>query len=66
MTDAPPEYIDRMLAAIVGIEIEITRIVGKSKLSQNREARDRRGAAEELAKRGKTVTSTAMLARDEQ
>jgi transcriptional regulator len=61
MTDAPPEYIEQMLTAIVGIEIEITRIVGKSKLSQNREQRDRRGVAEELAKRGKTATSTAML-----
>ena len=64
MTDASPEYIDQMLAAIVGIEIEITRIVGKSKLSQNREERDRRGAAEELAKRGKTATSAAMLNRE--
>ena len=64
MSDAPPDYIERMLGAIVGIEIEITRMVGKSKLSQNRDVRDRRGAAEELAKRGKTATSTAMLARD--
>jgi transcriptional regulator len=63
ITDAPPEYIDQRLAEIVGIEIEITRIVGKSKLSQNREARDCRGAAEELAKRGKTETSAAMLKR---
>ena len=55
---------DRLLGAIVGIEIEVTKIVGKSKLSQNREEPDRRGAAEELAKRGKTATSTAMLARD--
>lgn len=61
MTDASPEYIDKMLSAIVGIEIEISRIVGKSKLSQNREERDRRAAAEELAKRGKTGTSAAMV-----
>ena len=61
MTDSAPAYIDRMLSAIVGIEIEITRIVGKSKLSQNRDERDRRAAAEELRKRGDTATSTAML-----
>ncbi len=35
-----PEYIDAMLKAIVGVEIEITRLVGKSKLSQNKDARD--------------------------
>lgn len=60
MSDAPPEYIDQMLTAIVGIEIEITKIVGKSKLSQNREERDRLGAAEELRKRGKTAIAGAM------
>jgi transcriptional regulator len=60
MTDSAPEYIDGMLAAIVGIEIEITRMVGKWKLSQNRENRDRIGAADELAKRGAAELSTAM------
>ncbi|MCE2570870.1 FMN-binding negative transcriptional regulator [Motilimonas eburnea] len=33
--EAPPGYIERMLPAIVGIEIEITGIQGKWKLSQN-------------------------------
>ncbi len=40
MSDAPAEYLSEMLAQIVGIEIELTRIEGKRKLSQNREARD--------------------------
>ena len=61
MTDSAPEYIDQMLSAIVGIEIEITRIVGKSKLSQNRDERDRRGAAEELRQRGESAMSAAIL-----
>jgi transcriptional regulator len=61
MADAPKEYIDGLLKAIVGIEIEITRIVGKSKVSQNREERDRVSAAEELGKRGQQVISSAML-----
>jgi transcriptional regulator len=61
MTDAPKEYIDEMLAAIVGLEIEITGIVGKWKLGQNREERDRIGAAEELRKRGEHALSAAML-----
>ena len=61
MTDSSPEYIDKMLSAIVGIEIDITRIIGKWKLSQNRENRDRIGAAEELRKRGAQSLSEAML-----
>jgi transcriptional regulator len=61
MTDSAPEYIDRKLTAIVGIEIEITRMVGKWKVSQNREDRDRVGAAEELRKRGETELAEAML-----
>jgi len=43
VTDAPPDYIDAMLKAIVGIEIEVTRVEGKFKLSQNRPAEDRTG-----------------------
>jgi transcriptional regulator len=52
MGDSAPEYIDGMLKAIVGIEIAIERLEGKSKLSQNRETRDRLGAAETLLTRG--------------
>jgi transcriptional regulator len=35
VTDAPTDYIERMLGAIVGIEIGITRLLGKWKVSQN-------------------------------
>ncbi|MEW6344940.1 MAG: FMN-binding negative transcriptional regulator [Paraburkholderia sp.] len=52
MGDAPADFISQMLGAIVGIEIEVTRLVGKWKLSQNKEARDRRGAAEALLASG--------------
>ena len=62
MSDSSKEYIDQMLSAIVGIEIEITQLVGKWKLGQNREERDRINSAEELRKRGEHVTSAAMLA----
>ena len=62
MTDSSREYIDQMLSAIVGIEIAITQLVGKWKLSQNREERDRINAAEELRQRGEHPTSAAMLA----
>lgn len=52
MTDASPEHIDTILAALVGIEVEITRLEGKMKLSQNREPRDLEGAAEQLRQKG--------------
>lgn len=40
LEDAPEEYVQMMLNAIVGIEIQITSLVGKFKLSQNRSAKD--------------------------
>jgi transcriptional regulator len=43
MSDAPAEYIEGMLRAIVGFEIEISSIVGKFKGSQNRSLADRAG-----------------------
>lgn len=52
MSDSAPEFIDAMLRQIVGLEIAVTSLVGKSKLSQNREARDRLAAADMLAERG--------------
>jgi transcriptional regulator len=61
MSDSSKDFIDQMLAAIVGLEIEITRLTGKWKLSQNREDRDRINAAEELRKRGDQLTADAML-----
>ena len=52
MGDSTPEYLDSMLRNIVGIEIAITSLVGKVKLSQNRESRDRLSAADTLEARG--------------
>jgi transcriptional regulator len=60
MSDSEPAFIDAMLRNIVGIEITITSVVGKSKLSQNREARDRLSAAETLAARGHEELAQAM------
>lgn len=45
VADAPAEYLDKMLAAIVGIEIPLTRLVGKWKVSQNRSDADRLAVA---------------------
>jgi transcriptional regulator len=48
VTDAPPDYVDQMLRAIVGVEIELTALVGKWKLTQNRSMADRRGVVSGL------------------
>jgi transcriptional regulator len=60
MGDSAPEYIDGMLRAVVGIEIAITAMQGKSKLSQNREPRDVQGAASKLRERGSVDLAQAM------
>lgn len=52
VSDAPPEFIDTLLGAIVGIEIPITRLTGKSKVSQNRPAPDQRGTEAGLQAQG--------------
>jgi transcriptional regulator len=52
VTDAPADYIDQMLAAIVGLEVTITRIVGKWKVGQNRTPADQAGVIDELRARG--------------
>jgi transcriptional regulator len=51
VTDAPADYVDKMLAAIVGIEIPVTRLVGKWKVSQNRPQVDRKAVVEGLRAR---------------
>ncbi len=60
MGEAPADYLDRMLQAIVGVEIEVVRLEGKRKLSQNREARDVDGAVRALQERGQEALSSAM------
>ena len=54
VSDAPAEYIEKMLNAIVGIELTITRIQAKWKVSQNRDAADREGVAHGLSGPGST------------
>lgn len=62
MRDLAEEAMAKMLKAIVGLEIEITSLVGKFKLGQNKEERDLRGSAEALLAQGEQVIGEAMLA----
>ena len=52
VADAPAEYVERQLGAIVGVEIPIERLLGKWKASQNRPAADRAGVVAGLERRG--------------
>lgn len=45
VSDAPQDYIENMLRAIVGVEMKIASLEGKWKVSQNRSVPDRQGVA---------------------
>lgn len=62
MTDAPQDYIDAMVKAVVGIEIEISALTGIMKLGQNKSLQDVTSAAEHLIAQGDVKTGQAMLA----
>lgn len=49
VSDAPADYIDGMLKAIVGFALPIERVIGKRKLSQNRSQADINGVRNGLA-----------------
>ena len=52
VNDAPADYIEKMLGAIVGVEIPLARLIGKWKLSQNRSSADRHGVVAGLGRDG--------------
>lgn len=52
MADAPPDYLDQMLANIVAFQISVTTTLAKSKLSQNRTDMDYQGAIDGLRASG--------------
>jgi transcriptional regulator len=59
--DAPAPFVAAQLRAIVGIEIPITRIEGKWKMSQNRPEADRAGVIAGMQTEGETILA-AMVA----
>ena len=61
VTDAPAEFVDKLVTAVVGLEISITRWYGKWKVSQNRSAADRVGVIEGLEGEA-SASSVAMAA----
>jgi transcriptional regulator len=62
--DAPPEYIEKLLGGIVGVELAIERLEGKWKLGQNRNEADRAGMVEGLlGEGGEAAAALAALIR---
>ncbi|MBH9552142.1 FMN-binding negative transcriptional regulator [Inhella gelatinilytica] len=60
LEQAAPGFIDQLQRALVGLELTVTRIEGKAKLSQNREEGDQRGAIQALRQRGEHGLAEAM------
>jgi transcriptional regulator len=58
--DAPPEFIAGQLRAIVGLELVITRIEAKVKMSQNRPEADRAGVVDGYLAEGNTAMAEAV------
>jgi transcriptional regulator len=52
VSDAPEDYVEKMLEAIVGVEIAITRLEGKWKVSQNQPAANRASVVKVLRESG--------------
>ncbi|HEX5804207.1 MAG TPA: FMN-binding negative transcriptional regulator [Azospira sp.] len=65
VTDAPADYIEKMLGAIVGVELTIGALCGKWKTSQNQPAANRNGAAQGLRALGgdEAVAMAALIER---
>jgi len=57
ISDAPPEYVSKLITGIVGVRLSITRLVGKWKLGQNRSEIDRRSMIEGLRREGDASAS---------
>lgn len=62
MADAPADYMTDMLGKIVAFRIAVTRTIAKSKLSQNRDARDFEGAVDGLKSSGQDELAARMAA----
>jgi transcriptional regulator len=60
MADAPKDFIDAMMEDIIGLEIRFSHVTAKSKLGQNKEDPDRKGAARTLLARGHSELGDAM------
>ncbi|MDQ2836359.1 MAG: FMN-binding negative transcriptional regulator [Actinomycetota bacterium] len=63
VSDAPAAYVEGQLRAIVGVELVISRIDAKSKLSQNRSEADQDGVVAALSTGSEAAQAVARLMR---
>ena len=63
VSDAPRDYVENMIAAVVGIEIVITRLAGKWKVSQNQPAKNQAGIVEALRSSGNNAMANLVEVR---
>jgi len=61
VSDAPEDFTEKLIGAVVGIEMVITRLIGKWKVSQNQPSQNQRSVIEGLNARGQSE-SVAMAA----
>lgn len=62
VTDAPADYIDAMLKAIIGFELTIEQLEGKWKLSQNQPLENRAGVVDGLMREGNDALAALVAA----
>lgn len=62
--DAPADYIEKMLAAVVGIEIAVTQLTGKWKVSQNQPAENQQSLTQALEGLSPASAAMATLVRE--
>lgn len=64
LTDAPEDYIQKLIASVVGIEMVITKLEGKWKVSQNQPDRNKEGIVRGLqeANEPKDLTMAELIA----
>lgn len=60
MDDAPAEFLQQIMQAIAGLDIQIERVVGKAKMSQNKTSFDRQTIADGLRAEGAAAVSEIM------
>ncbi|WP_324742091.1 FMN-binding negative transcriptional regulator [Tsuneonella sp. CC-YZS046] len=63
VSDAPDDYVKAQLKGIVGLEIPISRLEGKWKMSQNQPERNQRGVAAGLREDGHAALANEVIAR---
>jgi transcriptional regulator len=65
VSDAPKDYIDKLLSALIGLELSIEAIEGKWKVSQNQKPIDHQGVIDGLLKENtQNAAAMAMLVKN--